>query len=59
VRVHRSALVARKAVGGFERVAIPAHDEDEAGGTQWVVVLKGVAEKLPVSRRQQHVMREF
>jgi two-component system, LytTR family, response regulator AlgR len=58
-RVHRSALVARKAVSGFERVALPSGDEDENGGTQWVVVLRGVSDRLPVSRRQQHVMREF
>jgi two-component system, LytTR family, response regulator AlgR len=65
-RVHRSALVARKAVTGFEKVngaadqtAENAADKEESGGTYWVVVLKGVDEKLPVSRRQQHVIREF
>ena len=73
-RVHRSALVARKAVTGFEKVngnnngnsngnAEPAAensgDKEESGGTYWVVVLRGVEEKLPVSRRQQHVIREF
>jgi two-component system, LytTR family, response regulator AlgR len=58
-RVHRSALVARKAVSGFERVALASGDDDDNGGTQWVVVLRGVSDRLPVSRRQQHVMREF
>jgi two-component system, LytTR family, response regulator AlgR len=65
-RVHRSALVARKAVTGFEKVngatdqtAENGTDKEESGGTYWVVVLKGVDEKLPVSRRQQHVIREF
>lgn len=70
-RVHRSALVARKAVTGFEKVSghgnadaatengVDKIDKDESGGTYWVVVLRGVAEKLPVSRRQQHVIREF
>lgn len=65
-RVHRSALVARNAVTGFEKVNGGAHqdpeigtDKEESGGTYWVVVLKGVDEKLPVSRRQQHVIREF
>jgi two-component system, LytTR family, response regulator AlgR len=65
-RVHRSALVARKAVTGFEKVnghaeqtAENGADKEESGGTYWVVVLKGVEEKLPVSRRQQHVIREF
>ncbi len=78
VRIHRSALIARKAVTGFEKVnanaaslneqgAELAHsteadkdkDKEESGGSYWVVVLKGVEEKLPVSRRQQHVIREF
>jgi two-component system, LytTR family, response regulator AlgR len=52
VRVHRNCLVARAAVRGFERAA-------ENGEAHWVVVLSGIDEKLPVSRRQQHVMREF
>lgn len=52
VRIHRNCLVARAAVRGFER----AHDE---GDGHWVVVLDGLDEKLPVSRRQQHVVREF
>ena len=57
VRIHRSALVAKKAVTGFEKVAEAGEDGD--GNGHWVVVLKGVSEKLPVSRRQQHVVREF
>lgn len=62
-RIHRSALVANKAVAGFEKTAESDASEvtenGEASGTHWVVVLKGVDEKLPVSRRQQHVIREF
>jgi two-component system response regulator AlgR len=46
VRVHRNCLVARSAVRGFERAA---GDGDEA---HWNVVLDGVPERLPVSRRQ-------
>src|SRR5688500_8558992 len=53
VRVHRNCLVARAAVRGFERGA------GEGGETQWMVLLMGVDEKLPVSRRQQHIVREF
>lgn len=49
VRIHRSCLVAREAIAGFEK--------DGEGG--WVVLLRGCAEKLPVSRRQQHIVREF
>jgi len=46
VRVHRNCLVARAAVRGFERSA--------EGGEEprWNVVLEGVPERLPVSRRQ-------
>jgi two-component system, LytTR family, response regulator AlgR len=46
VRVHRNCLVARGAIRGFERVA--GGGEEEA---HWNVVLDGVAERLPVSRR--------
>jgi two-component system response regulator AlgR len=46
VRVHRNCLVARGAVRGFERAG---GGEDEP---RWNVVLDGVAERLPVSRRQ-------
>lgn len=52
VRVHRNCLVARSAVRGFERA-------QEAGETSWEVVLEGIEERIPVSRRQQHVVREF
>jgi two-component system response regulator AlgR len=52
VRIHRNCLVARAAIRGFERV----HDEGEG---HWVVVLEGIDEKLAVSRRQQHVVREL
>jgi two-component system response regulator AlgR len=52
VRIHRNCLVAREAVRGFERV----HDEGEG---HWVVALEGIVEKLPVSRRQQHIVREL
>ncbi|HEX9392156.1 MAG TPA: LytTR family DNA-binding domain-containing protein [Usitatibacteraceae bacterium] len=57
-RIHRSALVANKAVAGFEKVADDAGNGED-GGTHWVVLLHGVDEKLPVSRRQAHVVREF
>jgi two-component system response regulator AlgR len=32
-------------------------DGESDGG--WAVVLNQVSEKLPVSRRQQHIVREF
>jgi len=46
VRVHRNCLVAKSAVRGFERAA--GGDEE----SHWNVVLEGVAERVPVSRRQ-------
>jgi len=51
VRVHRSCLVARAAIRAFER------DAGE-GESRWWVVLKGSDERIPVSRRQQHIIRE-
>jgi two-component system, LytTR family, response regulator AlgR len=51
VRIHRNCLVARAAIRGFERAA----GGDEA---HWQVVLDGLAERLPVSRRQWPLVRE-
>jgi len=52
VRIHRNCLVARAAIAGFERNA----EEIESG---WAVVIKATGEKLPVSRRQHHVVKQF
>ena len=52
VRIHRNCLVARAAIRGFERV------QDEGEG-HWVVMLNGIEEKLAVSRRQHHIVREL
>jgi two-component system, LytTR family, response regulator AlgR len=46
VRVHRNCLVARAAIRGFERIAGGGEEEPH-----WSVVLEGVDERLPVSRR--------
>ena len=51
VRVHRSALVARARIAGFERVR-SADAAGEGGEAYWQVVLHGVSDRLPVSRRQ-------
>jgi two-component system response regulator AlgR len=53
VRIHRNCLVAKDAVRGFERAT------DVEGEGHWVVVLKNISEKLDVSRRHQHIVREF
>jgi two-component system response regulator AlgR len=52
VRIHRNCLVARAAIAGFERNA----EESESG---WAVVIRATGEKLAVSRRQQHVVKQF
>lgn len=50
VRVHRNCLVARQAIRGFERGKSGAGSGEEE--PHWNVVLEGIAERLPVSRRQ-------
>jgi two-component system response regulator AlgR len=57
VRIHRNCIVAKEAIRGFERGAVADADGEGEGG--WAVVLNNVTEKLPVSRRQQHIVREF
>ena len=52
VRIHRNCLVHRTAIAGFEKSVT----ESESG---WAVVVKDTGERLPVSRRQQHVVKEF
>ncbi len=46
VRVHRNCLVAREAIAGFERIHQPESD------AHWNVLLRGLTERLTVSRRQ-------
>ncbi len=57
VRIHRNALVARPSIAGFERVT-PTGEED-AGDPYWQVVLREVAERLPVSRRQWSTVKNL
>jgi two-component system response regulator AlgR len=53
VRVHRSYLVARRLIRGFERTA------EEGDGAGWVVLLEGSEERLPVSRRQWPMVKQL
>jgi len=53
VRVHRNCLVARDAIRGFERRV------NDDGDAHWEVLLNGIAETLPVSRRQQGIVRDL
>ncbi|MBM4181241.1 MAG: response regulator transcription factor [Betaproteobacteria bacterium] len=52
LRIHRNCLVARRHLTGFVRQA------DEGEG-HWLAVLRDWPERLPVSRRQAHVARDF
>src|SRR4051794_871077 len=53
VRIHRNCLVARAAIRGLGR-GVEGDDEPH-----WLVVLDGLEEKLPVSRRQWPMLREL
>ena len=52
VRIHRNCLVAKEAIEGFEKGG-------EEGESNWQVKLKGLEELLAISRRQQHIVKEF
>jgi len=54
VRVHRNALVARKAIIGVERGSqtMEPDGSNERGGDAWEVILRDGKERLPISRRQ-------
>lgn len=54
VRIHRNCLVAREAITGFEKGG-----DDNADSAGWMVRLKDLDELLAISRRQQHIVREF
>lgn len=56
IRVHRNALVAKKAVRALERRVIAGADEE--GGESWAVRVAPVDEWLVVSRRQATAVRE-
>jgi two-component system response regulator AlgR len=53
LRIHRNCLVARAAISGFERAAGSTEEE-----SHWEVVLDGVPERLPFSRRQWSEVRD-
>lgn len=53
IRLHRSALAARDAIIGFEKNA------EEDAETQWQALLRDVPERLPVSRRQWPLVKQY
>ena len=54
VRIHRSCLVARRLIKGFEKAS--AEDRE---GANWAVLLHGTMERLPVSRRQWSTVKSL
>ncbi len=54
IRIHRNCLVAKKSIEGFEKLT-----EADTNETHWTVKLKGLSEQLPISRRQQHIVKEI
>ncbi len=53
VRIHRNCLVAKEEIESFEKVGVEGEE------SHWAVKLKGLEEKLPISRRQQHIVKDF
>ena len=53
VRIHRNCLVAKDCIESFEKESQPDTE------TRWVVRVRGVDDALPVSRRQQPVIRQL
>lgn len=56
LRIHRNCIVARAAIAGCARERDLAEGETEL---RWTLLLKGVAEHLPVSRRQWPHVKEM
>jgi two-component system response regulator AlgR len=53
LRIHRNCLIARHAVKGVARATT-----GEDGEAHWVMILEGLPEQLPVSRRQWPAVKE-
>ena len=53
LRIHRNCLIARHAVKGVARATTGVDGE-----AHWVILLDGLAEQLPVSRRQWPAVKE-
>ncbi|MGB4812888.1 MAG: response regulator transcription factor [Methylophilaceae bacterium] len=58
IRLHRNCLVAQAYITGYEKRAL-SHDAEGNINTekQWVALLKNIPDIVPVSRRQQHLIR--
>ncbi len=58
VRTHRNTLVQKRALLGIARAAVPSLDAEDAGQEAWVARIQGLAEHLPISRRQLPAVRQ-
>jgi two-component system response regulator AlgR len=54
IRIHRNCLVAKDEIQGFEKIA-----ETDTSELHWAAKLKGLTELLPISRRQQFIVKEI
>ena len=53
IRLHRSVLVAKEAIAGFEK------NEGGDAETQWQAIVRDIPERLPVSRRQWPLVKSY
>lgn len=53
VRIHRNCLVAKEEIESFEKMG------EDGADAHWSVKLRGLDERLPISRRQQFIVKEF
>lgn len=54
IRIHRNCLVAKDEIEGFEKIA-----ETDTSELHWAAKLRGLTELLPISRRQQFIVKEI
>lgn len=57
MRIHRNCIVAKEYVAGFEKQG--QAEEAETGAGAWAVTLRGLDERLPISRRHRHVVKDI
>ena len=53
VRIHRNCLIAKEEIESFAKAGV------EGADLHWTVKLRGLEENLPISRRQQFIVKEF
>ncbi|CAB1370219.1 LytR/AlgR family response regulator transcription factor [Denitratisoma oestradiolicum] len=57
IRVHRNCLVARAAIAGYEHGAEAEPDGEAEGEPRWQLILRGIDDRVAVSRRQWPQLR--